>query len=369
VGGATTGCKNGASARDSRDEMRKSIAAAWAFVNSSISPIMTGANSSTTGINFVDEALRQKSLRQRTEAGLGELRGLGTPRKRDWILPFVEIRGPRQSGKTWTVVTLAARFAVSTRLSLFGPASSAPVDCLSQVIIFDDSFNVTTSKLVYAVRSLLLHSGTDGSKDSENQPPPTGMDGSTLVSPPALLERDLDECLSRIHVARVDDLTEWVAILEMVRQNALPTDRGRGPPGLSSTILLSKPTLLLWDDCCLTSSRFYQRRHGLSTDDSVYQQASRTEILRQLERLVEQCPVMVVATTTAANSHVRRGRKQEADSSIGIGGNLQFSGWKEWEKWISHRIVLDESDHGGRVALISEGIAIPYSLSLAGVQS
>lgn len=122
-------------------------------------------------------------------------------------LPVVVLEG--SVGKTWTLLSLAARFVVATRSSRFASSSSSSVPMTEeqsflplnnnhnnhpQVIYLDSTFDMTIPKLSYVVRSTLLR-----------QP---GINEQNL-------DLDLESCLSRIHLSTVDEFNDaWVPILE-----------------------------------------------------------------------------------------------------------------------------------------------------------
>lgn len=262
-----------------------------------------------TGVAFVDAALRLSYS--------------------DWDdrLPVLDLRGDASSGKTWTLLTLAARFAAATRPSLFlksgaTAATSNPasrVDALPQVIVLDSTYDVTTSRLAYVVRSTLLLSSPSATPDH--------------------FQRDMECCLGRIHVANAHDVLDWIPILESLRIQLLENHA-------------EHPTLILWDGF-------------LGEDDAQRREAPRMDVIRQLDRLLRDCPACLVSTSPPAGA--RR---------------------YEWERRISHRIRLERvieptptlSDHldrpppipmPGSVAYAAtvRGSRIPYSISLAGILS
>jgi hypothetical protein len=118
-------------------------------------------------------------------------------------LPVVTLEG--SVGKTWTLLSLAARFVVATRKTRFASneasreeatPSSTPSNLQSQpyVILLDSKFDMTIPKLAYIVRSTLLRE--------------PGITEHTL-------EMEIEGCLSRIHLATVDEMNDaWVPILE-----------------------------------------------------------------------------------------------------------------------------------------------------------
>ena len=208
-------------------------------------------------------------------------------------------------GKTMMVLSLAARFVVSTRpsqfssndaaadtseelqrstssLSLPTPASTSP---LPQVIILDSSLDMTPRKLLHVVRSTLLrHQAIVSSTNT----------ASSKSSPPLeeQLENDIVNCLERIHIATVDDDgLGWLPVLEALRfqlkQQQQQAGATNGTQQRQSQKTSSAPTtLILWDG--------YNDHHNQSS-----------EITKQISRLLEECSnvAMVFTTTTTTNSH------------------------------------------------------------------
>jgi hypothetical protein len=285
--------------------------AAWAFCRP------TSANGGT-GIAFVDSALR----RQRQQHGVATTTAIAVGATTSHCsLPVVDIRGDSFTGKTWTVVSLAARFAVATRQSQFPEVQED--DSLSpQVILLCSNYDVTVPKLSYAVRSMLLR------KLSSSQVEGTAA-SQECTDPSEVFESDMNDCLSRIHIATAEDLSGWVPVLETIRQQ------------LSQPASTDHPTVLLWDG-------FLSEPHQ--------NEAARMEVVRQLERLLLECSILLITTTTG-NSY-RRGR--------------------EWDRFVTHRIRLDRNDTGTTSASGNKqheymatvyGAQIPFSISSAGILS
>lgn len=228
---------------------------------------MTGG----TGIAFLDAALRRGGTNQMQ-------------------MPVIDIRG--DVGKTWTILSLAARYVVATR-----PSKFQNVDChglsLPQVVILDSGMDVTLPKLSYVVRSTLLRQMPSSFDQWEFQ-------------------KDMESCLGRIHIATVSEISEWIALLESLKAQ------------LSS--FTEHPTLLLWDSFLSEPST----------------ETGRSEVIRLLNWFLEDCTV--VAVTTSSSSRL-------------------FA----WEKFVTHRIRL-EQDANGYVATV-HGSRVPFSISLAGVLS
>lgn len=161
-------------------------------------------------------------------------------------LPVVEIRGSHRTGKTWTLVTLAARFAAETRPSRFRSEKDIAIEELPQVVILDSNHDAIASRLLCAVRSVLLR------QSSEDR----GLQQETI------------SCLSRIHYVFSEDMAGWVPTLESLRSRLVSASSDH-------------PILLLWD--------------GFLSD--VGEPAERMEVIRQLTRLMRDCTVLLVTTT------------------------------------------------------------------------
>ena len=252
-------------------------AAAWAFFRGK--SVHGG-----TGIGFVDECITRRQQRQR-----------GSTRPNQ--LPAMEIRDSAASrneggtGKTRTIVSLAAKFVVSTRESLFlshqnhttattSPGSSHRTPPLSvsqllsmpRVIVLDSNLDVTSLLIANSVSSSLLRDQQD--------PTTTDM---------AMLDQDMISCLSRIHVAHVEEATDWIPVLESIRCQLLPD--------METTIHSSTrqeetdfPTLLLWDG--------FLSEPGLT-------EGSQKEITRQLALLLKDCNIGLIYTTSYIGFDVR----------------------------------------------------------------
>jgi hypothetical protein len=163
-------------------------------------------------------------------------------------LPVIHLMG--DVAKTWTLLSLAARFVVQTRSSQF---SSSSADVLPQVLLLDSNQEVNASKLAHVVRSTLLRHINTSMADAREE---------------RQFADDLQGCCERIHVARSCHSTDWVPLLECWRHQLAPWTSDH-------------PTLILWDG-------FWEH------DDDV----ARMEIVRQLSRLLEQCSVVLVTASS-----------------------------------------------------------------------
>jgi hypothetical protein len=254
--------------RESAQTPHDPSSAAWTFIRSG-----------TSGVAPVDAAWKNAANNSTTTGG---------------SLPVVSLDGP--VGKTWTLLSLAARFVVATRPSRFETTTSTDSSndttssSLPQVVILDSAYDITASKVAYVVRSTLLR-----------QP------GIQEASIP----QDLECCLSRIHIATVDDLAGWVPVLEAIKY-ALQQQQAQ-----------QHPTLVLWDGYLSESNDESQQK----------------EVERQLTRLLACNVALVVA------------RKQ----------------YKKLE-WETQRIRLERHKGKDCVATVN-GTKIPFSLSLGGILS
>lgn len=275
-----------------------------------------------TGIAFVDAALRRQAVATPAAAAATSIPSHLNCHSSS--LPVLDIRGDSFTGKTWTLVSLAARFVVATRPAQFPGLVQDEDILLPQVIFLDSTYDVTVPKLSYAVRSMLLR------KLSSTTPVEDDSSDCRLEStqdPSQVFESDMKDCLSRIHLATADDLAGWVPVLETIRQQL-------------SQAASEHPTVLLWD--------------GFLSEPQ-QSEAARMEVIRQLERLLTECTVLLI---TATGSSYRRGR--------------------EWDRFVTHRIRLDRNDtstnasagnHQHEYVATVYGAQIPFSVSSAGILS
>jgi hypothetical protein len=218
--------------------------AAWAFFRQGSS-----TNSGGTGIAFVDAALRRQpstAMNNNNNTFMKASTTLSTDQ-----LPVIEIRG--SCAKTWTLLTLAARFVVATRPSQFDHSDNVETSSLPQVILLDSTFDHSIPQLVHVVRSTLLR------RAGEN------MDQ---------FGHDLNQCLARIHIVSLTESYEAVAVLETFRAALAPSQSER-------------PTLILWDGYL----------------DTLPDASSRMEVIRQMSRLLQDCSVVFVSTSASRNHY------------------------------------------------------------------
>jgi hypothetical protein len=300
----------------------------------------------TTGVSFIDTAL---SLHD------------------DESKPIViDISGDRGTGKTATIVTLAARFLFMTRHykpsndttdkkandpmmsqqrneeSSFREWNEKSMS-LPQVILFDDYRNVTScARRVYDVLGSMIRSEKfEMNQEKENRVITVDDNGS-------LLHNEVTECLQRLHVARVEDFPQWVLLLETLRhemsyQQQLHNCCGENYP----------TTLLLWDDfldeVVLTTPSvvlppsFHTPSSSLSfaTNKSYHHSthseitAIRMNVIRQVERLLQEYPQNTILVTTSTSSttttHHSGVPKHHRNRVIG----------KEWIRFVTHSIHLE----------------------------
>jgi hypothetical protein len=258
--------------------------AAWAFVQWKEDSVISSSGGYGTGISFIDLILQKHHEQPQTK------------------IPIIDILGEAQSGKTWTLLSVAARFVVATCPSAFASTSkitTATSGSLPQVVIFDSNYNITASKLAYTVRATLLLQYGNAPFNSDQ------------------FQKDMEFCLARIHIAVASDMLAWVPILETLRYKLMS--------------MTEHPTLLLWDDFLSPPS------------DNV----ARTEVIRQLTRLLQDCCVFLITTSSKYRRY-------------------------EWAKLVTHRIRLERVASNSRnevdtyIATVNKD-HVPYSLSLGGV--
>ena len=231
-----------------------------------------------TGLTFLDAALRRPAANSTT---------------------IVAIHG--EIAKTWTIVSLAARFVVNTRESQFprnediDEEPTAAAGPPPQVIVLDGGLDVTFPKLAYAVRSCLLR------QDAVD------------------FEGDTQDCLRRIHIIpTTTQMLDWVPVLECIKYRLRQT--------------AGAPTVILWDG-------FLEEREDKSA-----------EVVRQLLRLVDACPSLVLVTTRRRPAY-----------------------WtKEWNRRITHRIQLQrKTDPGEGHPYVANvlGKLVPFSITMSGILS
>jgi hypothetical protein len=237
--------------------------------------------------------------------------------------PILLLEGPPDVGKTWMMLSLAARYVVATRpqrrqssavMTMENSSKDVDdegivVDCdnnihpmcddvddtasmeiLPQVLFLDSNFDFSISKLTHIVQTLLERD--IGRKKEANQQ-------QRRMHP---VEQQLEECLSRIHVVQVDyGSTAWVPVLEVLRhqfskqrqhqreqqqQQQKPSEQH--PTSAASTITTTSlpshsnivPTLLLWDG--------FLADFPTGTMNEVSSDSSSREVLLQLSRLLDQ---------------------------------------------------------------------------------
>ena len=326
-------------------------AAAWAFFRASVH--------GGSGIPFVDESLRRSSHNKHY---------YGPQNQYQYPLPALEIRDDRGStGKTRTIVSLAARFVVATRPSLFVSSASpsnytenqeservataAPSSRLPRVILLDSTLDVTSLHLANTVSSLLIRQQHDPSHNV------------------AALEDDIASSLRRIHVAHVDDPREWVAVLESIRCQLLQEAATRHhhhpttamlPPNGPNEDEQDFPTLLLWDG--------FLSEPGTTV-------GIQKEIARQLALLLKDCHVGLMYTTSASFGRHFHPKSLQSNTPSNAGTNSRDdtttgAAFTTVEP-VAQTVLLarDETPEARHefVATLPGNHQIPYALSAAGV--
>ena len=245
----------------------------------------------STGIAFIDEALQATTMsgaRKKSQAPLLELVGNSHnsstnnhSKKKNKTTADMSSCSPA----SWTLISLAARFAVATRPSKYrnltthlvtGDAAvddddeqheqQQQLELLPNVILIDSFHSIDIHDLVAAVRGTLL---LDGVIDED-------------------IDLELEQCLTRIHIMFLSDTIPIVAGLEALRC------KFQSQPPQSDTMVVdfdapNVPNLLLWDNFLTT----------------IPDKTGKQEIIRQLLRLWrETTNNMVVVSTTRGYSEL-----------------------------------------------------------------
>lgn len=220
-------------------------------------------------------------------------------------IPILEVRGGHRTGKTATLLTLAARFVVDTRPSRFAAQEQNISEQqqeekeLPQVVIFDSNLDITPSHLLCHVRTALLRQSSLDSTLSEDT-----------------LEQETILCMNRIHIVSSEDMGGWVPALESLRARLAPR-------------ATNHPTLLLWDNFMCNNSEVTERM----------------EVIRQLNRLLRDCTILLITTTMPTRK-----------------GGL-------WDKYVTQRILLEHvGEHGHhKFCATVQNTKTPYSITAGGV--
>lgn len=160
--------------------------------------------------------------------------------------PVIELVGPSGTGKTWTMLTLAARFLSATRPSLFGE----DIDSVPQVVVIDALNGVFLKNLIAAVQAALLRSSKE-SVDTDQH------------------EIELTACLKRVHLCNAAHADELVPVLESMRCHLKTCEH---------------PTLVLWDGSFV----------------GCFDEVNRMEVIRQIQRLLRETKVYLISTSTSS---------------------------------------------------------------------
>ena len=204
----------------------------------------------------------------------------------------VELEGSPGTGKTWTLLTLAAKFAAKTRKGRFSGRSEQLSDvdrphkspqrnehqqkghCQPRVVLVDGVNGVHLPNLVSAVRTALLR----------NERLDSGFE----------LDVELKDCLERIHIIRPEGADGIVPMVESLRCQ-LPEAE-------------AFPTLCLWDGFAPSASTTFQS-HGDPND------VARGEVIRQVLRLLKQRNVVLVTTFVSSTYGGSHGSSSSNNSS------------------------------------------------------
>ena len=302
------------------------------------------SNSSTTGISFLDAALSWG----RSDDSISPSSSSRMPT----TTTILDITGDAGTGKTSTLLTYAARFLAQTRRRRVCPPSDSEstIRPSPMVILFDNHRNV-----IHPARSVYdkLYAMIQQQQEEELSSKTTEMNrhdkenhsdnNMTMVvvvdddkNVDTFVHGEVMECLQRLHIARVEDFSQWVLLLETLRHELFcsPVSPTTTSPPPAATILL------LWDDfldddVMLTVSKFSttRRRSELAAV------AMRMDVIRQLERLLDSGGPMVTlvttttTTTTGTTTHHNNHNHNNKKRTIG----------PEWNRCVTHSIHLERT--------------------------
>jgi hypothetical protein len=194
-------------------------------------------------------------------------------RRRATGQPLVQVTGPVVA-TTATLVTLAVRYVVQTRPSLFDgqrstTTGSTNAAMLPQVFLMDASWEISMPQIRRILRATLLRDYDAVAVDGVASPPPPAADDHDVR-----LARDTECCLSRIHMAHADAVDTLPLVASSLATHVATHSR-------------SHPTLVLWN----TTAH--------EDDYDPQEPAARREVQRQFLRLADQYEfLLVVAVAT-----------------------------------------------------------------------
>ena len=365
--------------------------------------------------------------------------------------PVVVLEGPRDVGKTWMLLTLAARYVVETRASKFdnvvGNKDAVDTDDTDgtennneesdnnnksesrpKVLLLDSSYDFSISQLVYVVQQRLRlvhqqqhqetisandnvdnHDGHNGEQQQEQQQQQQQQQHKSLEQRQLeeelerqergrlSFEKDMEDCLSRIHIIQVDDGSTWVPMLEALTHQLSDDNRRNGNSNSTSNDNLPRetdpsfssssaaPILLLWDgflsDLIVANSTMTTSAGGgsniimsnnSSNNNNAYQNTlfdspGSRELLRQVSRLLEKQRdtlwwVLTTRTSSSTTATATTAKNAPFTSSIenyGIGFRVaewirkeeerrELQQQKEQERQ-QHQLQQQQNNHTGFV--------------------
>lgn len=287
-----------------------------------------------SGIAPIDEAWKRSGVSRRSN-----------PSRDQFLPPVTILEGPKDVGKTWMLLTLAARFAVATRASRFRDISASGIDTddassrkennkdgsRPKVLLLDSTYDFSVPQLVNVVHSTLVRerqkemqlarrrnnqkgpqshkisdheegSRANNHNDYRREPQQTVEDELERQEEEKIsLEEDIEDCLSRIHIIQVDNgPTGWVSMLEAISyQLSNDVENDKSYSSGSETSPIGSPTLLLWDgflsDMSLPTNAIMAQKASVVISESysynnsqiLFESPSTQEVLMQLSRLMQ----------------------------------------------------------------------------------
>ena len=326
-----------------------------------------------SGIAPIDEAWKRSSVSRRSN-----------PSRDQFLPPVTIVEGPKDVGKTWMLLTLAARFVVTTRASRFTDCSTSDSDTddasdrkegnkdgsRPKVLLLDSTYDFSVPQLVNVVHSTLVRerqreaqcarrrnnqkgsqshkisdheegSRANNHNDYRREPQQTVEDELERQEEEKIsLEKDIEDCLSRIHIIQVDNgPTGWVSMLEAISyQLSDNVENDRSYPIGSEPSRIGSPTLLLWDgflsDMSLPTNAIMAQKASVVLGETysssynnsqiLFESPSTQEVLMQLSRLMQKHSnsLWLVLTTrtvpVAASSSANEAKMEQS----GIGSRL-----------------------------------------------
>jgi hypothetical protein len=254
--------------------------------------------------------------------------------------PLVQVTGPVVA-TTATLVTLAVRYVVQTRPSLFDgqrstTTGSTSAAMLPQVFLMDASWEISVPQIRRILRATLLRDYDAAAVDGAASPPPPDDQADHDVR----LARDTECCLSRIHMAHADAVDTLPLVASSLATHVATHSR-------------SHPTLVLWN----TTAN--------EDEDDPQEPAARREVQRQFLRLADQYEFLLVVAVATFSGPSSTWPPLQATRPKGV-----------WDDRVTQRIRLAAAPPGAAHAYTAQTFGssgetpavLPVSLTAVGVR-